>query len=51
MKNQAAVTLGKKRWKGKTKAERSAHMKMMSLEAAKKRKKKRPKKPPIPLDT
>ena len=45
------AALGKRRWRGKTKAERSAHMRMMSLAAAKKRKEKRAKKPPESLDT
>lgn len=29
-KNQAAVELGKARWKGKSKAQKRAHMKMMA---------------------
>jgi hypothetical protein len=45
------AALGKRRWRGKTKAERAAHMRMMSLEAVKKRKKKKSKKPPESLDT
>jgi len=40
-KNRAAVGMGKLRWKGKTKAQRRAHMKMMSDKAAAARKKKR----------
>jgi hypothetical protein len=30
-KNKAAVALGKKRWKGKTKAQKREHMRMMAL--------------------
>lgn len=33
MKNAAAVSLGKKRWKGKSKAQKRAHMKMMADKA------------------
>ncbi len=41
---------GRLRWKNKTKAQKSAHGKMMSLKAAAKRKKRR-KKTQKPLDT
>lgn len=36
-KNASAVALGKRRWKGKTKAQRRAHMKMMADKATAKR--------------
>jgi len=33
-KNKLAVGLGKLRWKGKTKAQKRAHMRMMGLKSA-----------------
>lgn len=38
MKDKAAVALGKKRWRKKTKAQKRAHMKMMSDRATAMRK-------------
>ena len=46
--SEVMADLGRRRWKGKTKAEKRAHMAMMAEKATRARKRKKPKKP---LDT